>query len=62
MCVTTIPQTSAKILVMDMSFPVVYVDTAIIIPLPRTKDKWIDASAFQSRVRYSQSQYITSKK
>lgn len=50
MCVTTIPLTSAKSLVIDMSFPVVFVETGIIIPFPNEKDKWINTSAFDSQV------------
>jgi hypothetical protein len=49
MCVTTSAPSSAKLLVSDISYPVLFVDAAILIPFPKEKTKWVDASAFQSQ-------------
>ena len=50
MCVSTSAPSSARLLVLDVSYPVVFVDAAIVIPFPTEKTKWVDISAFQYQV------------
>ena len=49
MCINTIALDSPKRQVMDISYPILFVDTAILIPFPREESKWIDAT-FKSQV------------
>ncbi len=53
MCVTTSAPSSAKSLVSDISYPVLFVDAAILIPFPKEKTKWVDASTFQPQVLFT---------
>jgi hypothetical protein len=48
MCVTTSAPASSKTPVQDISYPVVYVDSAILIPFPKEKTKWIVTSTFKN--------------
>jgi len=48
MCVSTSAPASSKTRVQDISYPVVYVDSAILIPFPKVKTKWVEASAIQN--------------
>ena len=52
MCVTTSAITSARRLVMDISYPVFYVDQGIIVPFPRKGSKWMGTAVFQTYVRF----------
>ena len=52
MCVTTSAITSARRLVMDISYPVFYVDQGIIIPFPRKGSKWMGTAVFKTYVRF----------
>ncbi|XP_046456169.1 glutamate receptor ionotropic, kainate glr-3-like [Daphnia pulex] len=48
MCVTWGAPSIAKASVMDVSYPVVYVDSSIMIPFPRQKSKiWVQETTFE---------------
>nr|CAH0105719.1 unnamed protein product [Daphnia galeata] len=48
MCVTWVAHSSSKSPILDVSYPVVFVDSSIIIPFPKEKNKvWIDHSTFE---------------
>ncbi len=49
MCVSTGAPASSKTLVQDISYPVVYVDSAILIRFPKEKTKWTDISVIQNK-------------
>ncbi|EFX61815.1 hypothetical protein DAPPUDRAFT_271748 [Daphnia pulex] len=49
MCVTTSAPASSKTPVQDISYPVVYVDSAIVIPFPKEETKWIVTSTFKNK-------------
>lgn len=52
MCVTWAAHSSSKSPILDVSYPVVFVDSSIIIPFPKEKNKvWIDHSTFEGLVR-----------
>jgi hypothetical protein len=48
MCVTISAPASSKTPVQDISYPVMYVDSAILIPFPKEKTKWIVTSTFKN--------------
>ena len=50
MCVVAIALDSPKRNVMDISYPIIFDNAAIIIPFPHESSKWIDTSAFNSQV------------
>jgi hypothetical protein len=50
MCASTSAPSSAKFPVLDTSYPVVFVDSAILIPFPKEKTKWLEPSVFQNEV------------
>jgi|688.fasta_scaffold1012992_1 hypothetical protein len=51
MCVTWSAPSSTKSQIVDVSYPVVFVDSSIIIPFPKEKNKvWIDQSTFEGLV------------
>ena len=50
MCIDSITLDSPKRKVMDISYPIVFANAAIIIPFPQETSKWIDTSAFNSQV------------
>ena len=50
MCVVAIALDSPKRNVMDISYPIIFDNAAIIIPFPHETSKWIDTSAFNSQV------------
>jgi hypothetical protein len=49
MCVSTGAPASSKTLVQDISYPVIYVDSAILIRFPKEKTKWTDISVIQNK-------------
>lgn len=49
MCVSTSAPASAKTPVQDISYPLVFVDSAILIPFPKEKTKWADISVIQNK-------------
>ena len=50
MCADSIALDSPKRKVMDISYPILFANAAILIPFPRESSKWIDTSAFKSQV------------
>jgi hypothetical protein len=51
MCVTWGAPSIAKASVMDVSYPVVYVDSSIMIPFPRQKSRiWVQETTFEGLV------------
>lgn len=52
MCVTTSALASAKRPIMDTSFPVIFTDSAIMIPFPSEENKVWVSSIFQLPVKH----------
>lgn len=53
MCVTTTAYSTTKARIMDLSYPVTWGDTAIIIPFPYESSKWTNTSAFDVQVQFN---------